>query len=118
MITTTHADARAARAEQLGWTWVSDHSCPRKLVGRRCRNNYDYGTCWCCKHQHHLNDHGATWRTESGALFVLWEPYHAHSEDLAALAAAAHADGLRFDICQSVWNPPHTIGVRFARDDR
>ena len=79
---------RHARAEQLGWTWVSDHSCPRKLAGRRCRNNYDYGSCWCVRHQFHLNDHGATWRDKDCALFVLWEPYHAvFAITLAAMGA-------------------------------
>jgi hypothetical protein len=106
--------ARQQRIEALGWSYVSDHACPRKLAGKRCRNNYEYGTCWCCRHQFHLNDHGATWRAKDGTRFVLWEPYHAHSEDLATLAVAAHADGLRFDICESVWNPPHTVGIRFT----
>jgi hypothetical protein len=110
--------ARQQRIEALGWSYVSDHACPRKLAGKRCRNNYEYGACWCC--QFHLNDHGATWRAKDGTRFVLWEPYSAYSEDLAALAVAAHADGLRFDICESVWNPPHTVGIRFtvSRGDR
>jgi hypothetical protein len=117
MTTTTdpHAE-REHRARKLGDTYVSDHSCPRKLVGKRCRNNYDYGACWCTDFTdlgRHLHDHGATWRSRHGTLFVLWEPYGADGDVLAELVATARHDGLAVRVCESVWNPPHTIGIRF-----
>jgi hypothetical protein len=104
---------RITRAKAFGWTLVSDANCPRTLTGKRSHNRWEYahGWCWC---DSGANDHGATWRDRGGNRFVLWEPYHARSGDLARLAAAAHRDGLQFDICESVWNPPHTIGIRFT----
>ena len=30
----------------------------------------------------------------------------------------ARAAGLRVDVTASVWNPPHTIGIRFTKRER
>jgi hypothetical protein len=107
------------RANELGWKRITvalqDNRCPRRLLRKHCRNEREYGDCWCSSR---LNDHGDTWRNSDGNRFVLWEPYGAHGEELANVLAAAHEDGLRVDICPSVWNPPHTIGIRFITDER
>jgi hypothetical protein len=86
------------------------------LVRKHCRNNYQYGTCWCCSR---LNDHAATYRdnpANGNERFVLWEPYGADGDDLADVIAAARADGLRVRIDSSVWNPDGrgTVGIRFT----
>lgn len=113
--------ARDSRAARLGWIYVSDDSCPRKLAGLWCRNNDEYGTCWCTSFVslgRHLHDHGATWRDRHGRGFVLWEPYDAHGDALAELIAAAGEDGIQVRIAESVWNPPATIGIRFQAANR
>ena len=124
--TDPYADSKA-RGEALGWTWVSDDACPRRLLGKRCRNGYPAKTafepcetCWCTRFRlnDRLNDHGNTWEHHRGFRFVLWEPYGAHGDDLAELIAVAKQDGLRVDVCPSVWNPPHTVGIRFRRNER
>jgi hypothetical protein len=113
---------RDQRAAQLGWTHVSDHACPRRLVGRNCLN--DYRPCWCSyllpePYRNPLNDHGNTWRGRGGVQFVLWEPYGADCDELAYLISEhARDDGLRVWITSSVWNPPHTVGIRFQADNR
>lgn len=119
---TTSTDAYAEqdrRAAAMGWTRDTGRSrfpsCPRRLVGKHCRNGYDYGTCWCSSR---LNDHGDTWRDNAAnrnERFVLWEPYGADGDELAAVIAAARADGLRVRMWASVWNPPTTVGIRFSR---
>jgi hypothetical protein len=85
--------------------------CPRRLLRKHCRNQYEYSTCWCSSR---LNDHADTWRDSDGNRFVLWEPYGAPGEELPELISAAQQDGLRVDITASVWNPPGTIGIRFS----
>jgi hypothetical protein len=124
MPTTTDPYAeREQRANTLGWTFVGDQHCPRRLVGKRCRTGYPdrlTGTpemCWCARSGQiygGLNDHGATWRDGDGRQFVLWEPYGAHGDAVAELVAIARQDGLSVDICPSVWCPPYTIGIRFT----
>ena len=74
-----HAE-RDARAQQMGWTHVSDNGCPRRPVGKRCKTysrRWPADQCWC---ENNLNDHSATWRHHpniGGDKFVLWEPYAA-----------------------------------------
>lgn len=112
---------RDARAAELGWAWLSDNRCPRRLVGKHCRNRYTTGGCWCSTlggHHNRLNDHAATWRDTGnrpahGTQFVLWEPYGAHGAELVDVINAAQRDGLRVHIVASVWNPPSTIGIAF-----
>jgi hypothetical protein len=105
---------RDRRAAELGWVHVSDDACPRLLVGDHCLNDDDYGTCWCSRNQSRLNDHGNTWCDSRGVRFVLWEPYGADGGELAYLITKHTREvGLRVYICESVWNPPHTIGIRF-----
>lgn len=107
-----HRQERVERLLALGWTEVSSHRCPRSLAGKKCRNGYDYGSCWCLNQ---LNDHAATYTDDGGRRFVLWEPYGAGGEQLAELTATARQDGLSVWITSSVWNPPWTVGIRIAR---
>lgn len=114
------------RAERLGWQRVSEHGCPRRLVGKRCLKptfrNPDR-RCWCQNSLlvHQLRDHAGTWRHETGPYkgqkFVLWEPYGADGESLAALNEIASADGLEVCVTASVWNPPGTVGIAFYPRD-
>ena len=112
------------RGTRIGWAFVSDDRCPRRLVGRHCLDE----KCWCGTvtagngdtvgaRMSDLNDHGATWSNGDGKRFVLWEPYGAHGEDLAELIEIAHRDRLHVEICPSVWCPPYTIGIRFTAQE-
>ena len=107
-----------ARGAGLGWAWVSDQRCPRRLVGKHCKDV----NCWCGTissgdtvgtRMRHLNDHGNTWRDHQGVNFVLWEPYGADGDELAELVSIARQDGLQVRVVSSVWNPPHTVGIAF-----
>jgi hypothetical protein len=117
---------RDRRAAELGWVHVSDDSCPCLLVGEKCMNEYTVGRCWCSYvvsqsgfGRNPLNDHGNTWLDHKGVMFVLWEPYGADGDELANLITKkTRALELRVDICESVWNPPHTIGIRFRAEYR
>lgn len=118
--TTDPYTERRERANQLGWTQVSEQRCPRRLVGKHCKDM----NCWCGtissgdttgSRIRRLNDHGATWDHHQGFRFVLWEPYGANGDLLAELIALARKDGLLVDICPSVWCPPHTVGIRFTK---
>src|SRR6516164_1129445 len=67
--------AMLERAKGRGWKYVDDRSCPRLLVGKRCRNYANansWGSCWC---RTYANDHGYRWKDCEGNKFVLWEPY-------------------------------------------
>ncbi|MCV7317253.1 hypothetical protein H7J77_17095 [Mycolicibacillus parakoreensis] len=110
--------AREQRAAEIGWTPAQPDfiTCPRHLVGKRCRNDYGYALCWCSSR---LNDHGAMWLDNDAnrnEQFVLWEPYGADGDELAAIIAAARADGIRVHIDTSVWAPEGrgTVGIRFS----
>jgi hypothetical protein len=113
----------ARRAEVLRWTRLSNRSCPRRLVGKRCK----FEKCWCGSARsgdrwrfRALNDHGATWhckRTERQ--FVLWEPYQElNVGDLLELTRVAEQDGLQVRLTDSVWHPPLTFGIMFFPKDR
>ncbi|CAM4297802.1 hypothetical protein MB901379_03197 [Mycobacterium basiliense] len=87
------------RAKALGWKRISNTSCPRPLVGKRCKGTL----CWCggMRSGEHgpfgeLNDHGATWfDVRRNRQFVLWEPYGARAEYLAELINVAEQEGLQ-----------------------
>ena len=108
------------RAARLGWTYVSNVSCPRRLIRKNCRNWYGEN-CWC---RNPLNDHGATWRyrTEheyAGEMFVLWQPYSAWGDHLPRMLASARQDGLSVSIStQATWGFPgepfECIATRFT----
>ena len=113
-----HRAARQKRLTELCWRELSDDGCPLRLVGRQClndRDGYEYGDCWCCSR---LNDPSATYTDRPGHRFVLWEPYGADGDALAEVIAQARTAGLRVTITSSVWNPPSTIGIRFAEVTR
>lgn len=109
------------RAESLGWKRVSYDSCPRRLVGKRCKRaswRNPESRCWCERTGvGRLNDHGSTWRYKGGRYkgqkFVVWEPYGADGDALAALIETAATDGLEVRVTASVWNPPGTVGIAF-----
>ncbi len=114
------------RAGDLGWQKVSEHGCPRGLVGKRCLKptfRDPDRRCWCQNSLlgHHLRDHAGTWRHETGRYkgqkFILWEPYGADGKSLAALIETAAADGLEVRVTASVWNPPRTVGIAFYPRD-
>ncbi len=98
------------RAADLGLRQTSTGSCPRRLAGLPCRGI----DCWCTSR---LNDHGRRYRTVARDVpVVLWEPYDAWPEELAAVLAAAAADGIRVSISgASPWNPGATLAIRFMR---
>lgn len=114
---------RDARAAHLGWTYVSDRSCPRRLLGKRCKvstRRAPSDRCWC---ENGLNVHGGTWRdnpANRNQQFVLWQPYGADGDDLADVIAVARQDGLQVRIDSSVWNPEGrgTVGIRFVMAER
>lgn len=117
---------RDRRAAELGWVHVSDDTCPRLLVGEPCFNEKKVGRCFCSFvptgsgfARNPLNDHGNYWLDSRGVYFVLWEPYGADGDELANLIIRhTRPLELRVDICESVWNPPHTIGIRFRAEYR
>lgn len=107
----------AQRAKALGWKHLNDLSCPRRLVGKRCKGM----RCWCGAIRsgahwpfRELNDHGATWYCRrNGCEFVLWEPYCTRELHLDELIAVAAQDGIQVRRAESVWNPPGTFGIMF-----
>lgn len=111
------------RAKAIGWKHVDSSSCPRRLVGKRCRGT----KCWCGNGSsgncfRDLDDHGATWLCEKHwgphqRKFVLWEPYAARGEYLAEVIRVANEDGLEVWLTASTWNPPHTVGIMFYPKD-
>jgi hypothetical protein len=102
------AGVRERRAD-VGMEWVSDRSCPLKLIGKRCEGF----PCIC---QNKLNDHGTTNRKPQGETFVLWEPYgNLGIDDLAQLAETFEPLGIRVTVGLSVWNPPWTVGIWFQQ---
>ena len=121
-----HMREVAQRAKDVGWQYVDDRSCPRRLVDKRCKGL----RCWCGSARtgshwpfRNLNDHGGTWFCENHwgphqQRFVLWEPYAARGEHVAELVSVAEQDGLQVCITASVWNPPHTIGIAFYPKDQ
>lgn len=100
---------------------MSNVSCPRRLIGKNCRNRYGEN-CWC---RNPLNDHGATWRYTSehryaGETFVVWQPYSAWGDHLPTMLASARQDGLSVTIStQATWGPPgepfQCIAIQFTK---
>ena len=99
------------RALDRGLRQTSTGSCPRRLVSRAHLEE----KCWCCSR---LNDHGRRYRaTRDDRPVVLWEPYNAYGEELAAVLAAAAADGLRVSLTgASPWNPGSTFAIAFTAE--
>jgi len=78
----------------MGYLNPRSGSCPRRLVGKRCRWNSPNGPCWC---QTSINDHGGTY-TRHGERVVLWEPYAISPRALTAVVEAAEMDGLNVTV--------------------
>lgn len=97
------------RINHNGLRLVSDRSCPRLLVGKRCKQD----DCWC---QSWLNNHGNRYeRTNTGRDLIMWEPYSADDRRLAEVLTAATADGIDVDLSGvSPWNPGYTMAITFT----
>lgn len=100
------------RVDHEGLRHVSNRSCPRLLVRKRCKDE----DCWC---RTWLNDHGNRYQDKrTGQDVIVWEPYSAGGDQLAGILAAADDDGLCVTISgTSPWNPGRTVAIRFSADD-
>lgn len=94
------------RVEHYGYQQTSNNRCPRRLTGKRHRDE----DCWCSSR---LNDHSATYHRH-GVQIVLWEPYDVHPEELARVVTAAASDSLSVGLSgASPYNPGSTVAITF-----
>lgn len=100
------------RAALQGWKWLSDNTCPRRIVVKRHLGS----DCWCWNP---LNDHGATWQRH-GERFVAWQPYgRSVREEFTSMLASAEQDGLRVALAPATWSfpgePSACVAITFHR---
>lgn len=109
------ANAATRSHDLLGLTLfpssAAGNACPLVVLGRRCRS---WRTKCICSSP--LNDHGDHYKDADGRRVVVWEPYGFDALELAELAIAADAEGLRVQVTPaSPWYPGRTLALVFRK---
>jgi len=97
------------RFAEFGYRPSDATVCPLVVAGKRCRAWHDDDGCLCHRH-HGVLDHARIWIDRGGRHVFTAEPYDTDSDELEALIADLHREGLRATFSgHSPWNPGSTF---------
>jgi hypothetical protein len=109
LITESIYDQWDARFAEFGYRRSDATVCPLVAAGKRCRAWHGDDACLCQRHSRVL-DHARAWLDQDGRHVFTAEPYDTDSDELEALIADLHREGLRATFSgQSPWNPGGTF---------